>query len=67
MRKSDYTAKERLRITGDALLPLLMPIFVLGGVFSGICTATEASVVAVIYSFILAVFVYRELTLREFS
>lgn len=43
-----------------------MPIFVLGGVFSGICTATEASVVAVIYSFILAVFVYRELTLREF-
>ena len=43
-----------------------MPIFVLGGVFSGICTATEASVVAAIYSFILAVFVYRELTLREF-
>ena len=66
VEKTDYTAKERLRITGDALLPLLMPIFVLGGVFSGICTATEASVVAVIYSFILAVFVYRELTLREF-
>ena len=40
VEKTDYTAKERLKITGDALLPLLMPIFVLGGVFSGICTAT---------------------------
>lgn len=62
----EYTAADRLKIAGDALLPLMMPIFVLGGVFSGICTATEASVVAVIYSFILAVFVYRELTLKEF-
>ncbi len=61
-----YTAKERVKIFVDALLPLLMPIAVLGGVFSGLCTATEAAVVAVFYAFILAVFVYRELTLKEF-
>ena len=41
-----YTAKERVKIFVDALLPLLMPIAVLGGVFSGLCTATEAAVVA---------------------
>ncbi|WP_101876025.1 TRAP transporter large permease [Lachnoclostridium edouardi] len=61
-----YTPQERLKITLDAILPLLMPILILGGVFAGICTATEASVVAVIYSFILAVFVYKELTFKEF-
>ncbi len=61
-----YTAKERIQITIDALLPMLMPVCVLGGVFSGICTATEAAVVAVIYSFILAVFVYKELTFKDF-
>ncbi|HWP51904.1 MAG TPA: TRAP transporter large permease [Clostridia bacterium] len=61
-----YTAKEWLRITADAMLPLMMPVCVLGGVFSGICTATEASVTAVVYSFILAVFVYKELTFKEF-
>lgn len=61
-----YTAKECLRITVDAMLPMMMPICVLGGVFSGICTATEASVAAVVYAFILAVFVYRELTFKEF-
>lgn len=61
-----YTAKECVEITLDAILPLLMPIFILGGVFSGLCTATEAAVVAVIYSFILAVFVYKELSFKEF-
>lgn len=66
VEKTSYTAGERLKITAEAFLPLMMPVFVLGGVFSGICTSTEASVVAVIYSFILAVFVYKELTFREF-
>ena len=61
-----YTSKEALKIVLDAFLPLLMPVAVLGGVFSGICTATEASVVAAVYAFILAVFVYRELTLKDF-
>ena len=61
-----YTPADRIKITVDAILPLLMPILILGGVFAGVCTATEASVVAVVYAFILAVFVYRELTFREF-
>lgn len=64
--KYSYTAKEKLKITVDAILPLLMPIFVLGGVFAGIATPTEAGVVAVIYSLILAVFVYKEITFKQF-
>jgi hypothetical protein len=55
-----------MKIILDALLPLLMPVAILGGVFSGLCTATEAAVVAVVYALFLAVFVYRELTLKDF-
>jgi C4-dicarboxylate transporter DctM subunit len=62
----NYTSKEKVKITLDAILPMLMPVFVLGGVFSGICTATEAAVVAVVYSFVLAVFIYKEITLKDF-
>ena len=62
----EYTANERMKIILDALLPLLMPVAILGGVFSGLCTATEAAVVAVVYALFLAVFVYRELTLKDF-
>ena len=61
-----YTAGEAIKVLLDAFLPLLMPVAILGGVFSGLCTATEAAVVAVIYAFLLAVFVYRELTLKDF-
>lgn len=61
-----YTGKEKLKITLDAILPLLMPICVLGGVFLGIATPTEAGVVAVLYSMFLAVFVYKEITFKNF-
>jgi C4-dicarboxylate transporter DctM subunit len=60
------TMKEALAITYDALLPLGMPVIVLGGIGLGIFTPTEASVVATVYAFILSAFVYRELTPRKF-
>jgi C4-dicarboxylate transporter DctM subunit len=62
----EYTPKEKLQITFDAILPMLMPVFVLAGVFTGFCTATEAAVVAVLYAFVLAAFIYKELTVKEF-
>ena len=61
-----HTPREALAITYDALLPLGMPVIVLGSVVMGIVTPTEASVVATVYAFVLAAFVYRELTLRKF-
>jgi len=48
-----------------AVLPLLMPVIIVGGIFSGIFTATESAVVAVIYSCLVSVFVYRELPVRR--
>ena len=63
---SIYEGKAKIKIVFDAILPLMMPVAILGGVFSGIATATEAAVVAVIYAFILAAFVYREMTMKDF-
>jgi C4-dicarboxylate transporter DctM subunit len=52
------------RLVFAALPALLMPIIVLGGVFLGIFTATEAAAVACIYALVIGRLVYRKLTLR---
>ncbi len=44
---------------------LIAPLIIVGGIISGIFTATEAGVVAVFYSFILSVFVYKEMKLKD--
>ncbi|PWJ17059.1 TRAP transporter large permease [Jannaschia seohaensis] len=48
-----------------ASLSLFMPVIILGGIFGGIFTATEAAVVAVGYALFLSLVVYRELSLRD--
>ena len=48
-----------------ALLPLLMPVLILGGIYGGIFTPTEAAAVAVGYAFIIGAFVYRSLNLKN--
>lgn len=52
----------------DAFWALLVPVIILGGIYGGIFTPTEAAVVGVVYAMIIGKFVYRELdfkTLRE--
>lgn len=61
-----YTKKEVLDITLQALPVLFMPVFVLGSIMGGIATPTEAAAVSVIYAFILSVFLYREMSFKEF-
>jgi C4-dicarboxylate transporter DctM subunit len=59
------TQAQRRRALRDAALSLLLPIFVLGGIYGGIFTPTEAAAMAVLYAVLLAVFVYRELSFRD--
>lgn len=56
--------KETMRRFFSALPALLMPVIILGGIFSGKYTPTEAAVIAVVYGLIVGVFVYRELDLK---
>jgi tripartite ATP-independent transporter DctM subunit len=56
--------KELVDSTREALIPLFMPIIILGGILSGIFTATEASAVAVAYAILIGFFVLKKLTLK---
>ena len=66
-----YGAGERVSLVQallsfkSAILSLLLIIIVIGGILKGIFTATEAAAVAVLYSFLLAVVIYREIKLKE--
>lgn len=48
----------------EAILALLMPAIILGGIYGGIFTPTEASVVAVVYGFVIGTFVYKKINLK---
>lgn len=52
-----------LTATRRAALALMMPVVVLGGIYGGVFTPTEASVVSVAYAVVVGMFVYKELTL----
>lgn len=57
------TRAESLRALGGAILPLTLPAVLLGGIWSGMFTPTEAAAVAAIWAFLLATLVYRALNL----
>lgn len=64
--EGDKAAIRRAFVSFLSAVPALMLIvIVLGGILMGIFTATEASAVAVLYAFILAVFIYKEVKLKE--
>ena len=52
---------ERLKITAEGGFALALPVVILGGMKFGIFTPTEAAVVAAVYSFVVGMFIYREL------
>lgn len=60
-----YDFKEFLLALKDSILALMMPVIILGGIYSGLFTATEAALVAVVYGLIVGVFIYREITLKD--
>lgn len=49
----------------EAIWGLAIPVIILGGIYSGLFTPTEAAAVAVVYSAVVGVFVYRDLTLKD--
>lgn len=57
--------RKKLKTLGDGLLPVIMVLIILGGIYGGVFTPTEAAAVAVVYGFLVAFFVYKELKLRD--
>jgi tripartite ATP-independent transporter DctM subunit len=65
-KERKYTINEALQITKDAILGLFTAVIIIGGVISGVFTATESAAIAVVYAFIITFFVYREIPLKVF-
>lgn len=64
-RQPRASMKEILVGFKEALLALMAPVIIIGGIVSGIFTPTEASVVACVYALILGLFVYKEIKLSD--
>ena len=70
-RKNDYprmpkaTAGERWQAFKDSVWGLLLIVVVMGGIYSGIFTPTEAAAMAAVYAFVVAVFVYKDMPLKR--
>lgn len=59
------TAKEAGKIMLDAIWALLLPVIVLGLIFSGITTVTEAAAISCLYSAIVSLFIYKTITFKD--
>src|SRR5690606_22189666 len=55
------TGKERIQALIDAIWSLVVPVIILGGIYGGIFTPTEAAIVACVYGLIISLFVYKEI------
>jgi C4-dicarboxylate transporter DctM subunit len=60
----EKSSPQKLWQTGrEAILALFMPVIILGGIYGGIFTPTEAAAVAVVYAFIVGVLIFKEINL----
>lgn len=64
--KQERSPRLLLQSFWDAKWALLVPVIVLGGIYGGVCTPTEAAAIAALYGIIAGVFIYKELNLRSF-
>lgn len=64
-RQAKASWQERFMLSFKALPALFLPILILGTIYLGVATPTEASVIASVYSLIVAVFVYKQIKLPD--
>lgn len=60
-----FSLKNARHAIWDAKWALINPVIILGGIYGGLFTPTEAAAVAAVYAFICGVFIYRELDLKK--
>ena len=54
-----------LRTFKDSIWGLLLIVIVIGGIYAGLFTPTEAAAMSAVYAFIVAVFIYKDMTLKQ--
>jgi len=63
--KERFVFKDFLKSTADAIWALLLPLIIMGGILSGIYTATEAAVIAVVYALFVNFVIYKDMKISE--
>ncbi len=64
-RLNKATWRERFKTFRDSIWGLLLIVIVMGGIYSGLFTPTEAAAMSAVYAFIVAVFVYKDLSIKD--
>jgi C4-dicarboxylate transporter DctM subunit len=64
-RQPRASLREVLEAGRDSVWGLLLVVIILGGIYGGVFTPTEAAAVAAVYAFLIAVFVYRDIGFRQ--
>lgn len=59
------TSKEKIKATLSASWALGIPVIIMGGIYGGVFTATEASGVAAIYAILVSIFIYKEMDFKD--
>lgn len=59
------SAHERWVAFKDAFPALMVPVIILGGIYSGLCTPTDAAALSAVYAMIVGLFIYKEMTLKD--
>lgn len=62
---SAFSLKEAIKSLGDAFWALLAPVIILGGIYSGLVTPTEASAICCFYCLFVGIFVYKEIPIKS--
>lgn len=65
VREEKYSKEQAITILKEGIVPLGMPLIIMGGILGGIFTATEAGAVAVLYAIIVSCFVMRTVKISE--
>ena len=70
-KKREYKGEGRISLKNiwksfkESIFALLTPVIILGGIYSGLCTPTEASALSCLYAIVIGLFVYRELKIKD--
>ncbi|PKN40906.1 MAG: C4-dicarboxylate ABC transporter permease [Deltaproteobacteria bacterium HGW-Deltaproteobacteria-18] len=60
----EFNYKKLINTVKEGFLAILAPVVILGGIYSGVFTPTEAAIVAIFYTLFVGIFVYKEITLK---
>ena len=61
-----WSLRQLLHVLKDGFWSILAPLIILGGIYAGLFTPTEAAIVAIFYTIIVGVFIHRELKFKSF-